>query len=343
MLIRTYDTQIDFYSGRAKARDIPIKASYFRTRGGYEVDLILEVGGKTYAEDVLIDDPDDIIAMRADARFQPVLKLQYVQSNAQRAAQGRIKALQEEVHQHPQSLRAVQYLMIAMAKFRMDEEVLALAADVERRIQENGTGSLAYEDFARSYRWILDARARALSHMGRYDEAVAALRQATQLPDPTVAIDQSINLADLLCELNRPEEALAALPPVTKVSAYGRMQVEWVRLSAAIERGNTEGEAQALTYLREHRADSPRTLQRALLRAGALDEAEQWLLQRLNDPTHRITVLLEMQRYFEPPRPPRAAQWHGLSAALRERATIRAAVAKVGRIDSYPWRYDTYD
>ena len=30
----------------AKARDIPIKVSYFRTRGGYEVDLILD-GGPT--------------------------------------------------------------------------------------------------------------------------------------------------------------------------------------------------------------------------------------------------------------------------------------------------------
>lgn len=36
----------------AKASDIPIKASYFRTRGGYEVDLILEVGGKTYAIEI---------------------------------------------------------------------------------------------------------------------------------------------------------------------------------------------------------------------------------------------------------------------------------------------------
>jgi tetratricopeptide (TPR) repeat protein len=292
---------------------------------------------------VLIDGPDDIIAMRADARFQAMLKLQYVQSNAQRAAQGRIKALQEEVRQHPQSLRAVVYLMNAMVKFRMDAEVLALAADVERRIQENGAGSAAYEDFARSYGWILDARARALSHMGRYDEAVAALRQATQLPDPESSVGPSINLAGLLCELDQPEEALAALPSATKVSAYGRMQVESVRLSAAIERGSTEDEAQALTYLREHRADSPRTLQLALLRAGALDEAEQWLLQRLNDPTRRTAALFEMQHYFEPPRPPRAAQWHGLSAALTERATVRAAVSKVGRIDSYTWRYDTYD
>ncbi len=292
---------------------------------------------------VLIDDPNDIIAMRTDARFEAVLKLQYVRSNAQRAAQDRIKALQEVVRQYPRSLRAVEYLMTAMTDLRMDAQVLVLAAEVERRIQENGAGPAAYENFARSYGWILDARARALSHLGRYDEAVAALRKAAQLPEPASSVGPSINLAYLLCELDRPEEALAALPPAAKVSAYGRMQVESVRLSAAIERGNSEDEAQALTYLREHRADSPRTLQLALLRAGALDEAEQCLLQRLNDATHRTVALLEMQRYFEPPRPPRAAQWHELSATLRVRATIRAAVSKVGKIDSYTWRYDTYD
>jgi uncharacterized protein len=36
----------------AKTRDVPIKASYFRTRGGYEVDLILEIHGKTYAIEI---------------------------------------------------------------------------------------------------------------------------------------------------------------------------------------------------------------------------------------------------------------------------------------------------
>jgi predicted AAA+ superfamily ATPase len=33
----------------AKARDIPIKVSYFRTRSGYEVDLILQIRGMTHA------------------------------------------------------------------------------------------------------------------------------------------------------------------------------------------------------------------------------------------------------------------------------------------------------
>jgi predicted AAA+ superfamily ATPase len=36
----------------AKARDTLVKVSYFRTRSGYEVDLILELRGKTYAVEI---------------------------------------------------------------------------------------------------------------------------------------------------------------------------------------------------------------------------------------------------------------------------------------------------
>jgi predicted AAA+ superfamily ATPase len=36
----------------AKARDIPISIYYFRTRAGYEIDLILEMSGKTYAIEI---------------------------------------------------------------------------------------------------------------------------------------------------------------------------------------------------------------------------------------------------------------------------------------------------
>jgi hypothetical protein len=67
------------------------------------------------------------------------------------------------------------------------------------------------------------------------------------------------------------------------------------------------------------------------------------LLWRLSDPVQRASALLETQRYFEPPRPPRATEWHARRVALQERAKIRAAVKAVGTIDSYTWRYDTDD
>jgi len=307
--------------------------------------LLLEAGEPDRAEQVavLVDDPDDIIAMRADSRYRPLLKSQFVQTNAQHAARDRLKTLQDNVRQQPRSLRALWYLLTAMATERMDEDVLTLTADVDRRIHEAGDGAAAYDEYAQRYSWILDARARALRHLGRYDEAVDALRRATTLPDRVDTVSQSINLAGLLCELDRSEEALASLPSADRVSAFGRMQIESIRLSVAIERGSDGDAAQALTYLREHRADSPQALQHGLLRAGARDEAEQWLLSRLNDPTQRTAALLEMQHYLEPARPPRAAQWHDRSVVLRARPTVRAALSKVGEIDSYQWRYNTYE
>lgn len=121
------------------------------------------------------------------------------------------------------------------------------------------------------------------------------------------------------------------------------MQAEAIRLSAAVERGKPDDATEALAYLREHRADGPTTLQHALLRAGEMDEAEQWLLARLGDPEMRTSALLEMQRYFESPLPPRAAQWRERTVALFTRPAVRAAVSQLGHIDSYTWHNDTYN
>jgi hypothetical protein len=291
---------------------------------------------------VLIDAPDDIITMHADNRYRPLLKLKFVNSNAKHAASNHISTLEDETRQQARSLRTLQYLLAAMAQSRMDAEVLNLTADVDRRIQAAGAADAAYDEYTLSYNWILNARAQALRHLARYDEAIDELRRATQLPDRHDKVSQSINLASLLCALDRPEEALASLPS-DDVSAYGRMQIELIRFTAALERRRDEDAEQALGYLREHRADSAATLELALLRSGALDEAEQLLLWRLSDPVQRASALLETQRYFEPPRPPRATEWHARRVALQERATVLAAVKKVGAIDSYTWRYDTDD
>jgi len=43
----------------AKARDKPVHVSYFRTRGGYEVDLILELAGTIYAVEIKAGRADD--------------------------------------------------------------------------------------------------------------------------------------------------------------------------------------------------------------------------------------------------------------------------------------------
>jgi tetratricopeptide (TPR) repeat protein len=305
--------------------------------------LLLEANEPDRAAEVavLIKDPDAVIAMRADARFRRVLKAPFVRSDAERLARERIDALRQATAQHPGSLQYLRDLLASMARYRMDSEVLTVTDQVDHRIQAAGTS--AYDDTAKNFAWILDIRARALRHLGRYQEAVDILRRVADLPDRTDKVSHAVNLAALLCELDLPEEALKFLPPLDQASTYGKMQIASIRFSAALELGRANDAAEALAYLREHRAESPETLQRALLRAGELDEAEQWLLSRLSDPEMRSSALVEMQRYFEPPLPPRAAQWRASRLSLINRAAIRAAVSQLGRIDDYSWRLDTFN
>jgi predicted AAA+ superfamily ATPase len=51
----------------AKARDTVVKLSYFRTRSGYEVDLILELGGKTHEVEIKAGCVDQADAVKLES------------------------------------------------------------------------------------------------------------------------------------------------------------------------------------------------------------------------------------------------------------------------------------
>jgi tetratricopeptide (TPR) repeat protein len=302
--------------------------------------LLLERNRRDDAVQVaaLVDDPFDIIAFHADLRLRPLLKSDKVRSNARRAAEDQIQALRDVMRQQPRSLNALHRLMLALLRVRKEVEVLGLAAEAERRVDAVGAGAAPYDDMGR-YGFILEDKSRALWHLGRFDEAVTQLRRALELPNKTDEVSQPIDYALFLCELDRPDEALGVLPDEGKISGYGRMLSALVRLSAAVERNSPEDLEHALIYLREHREDSATLLQVGLLRAGLLDEAEQVLLWRLNDPQLRTLALLEVQKYFEPKRPPRAQEWHERDLALEGRPAVHAAILQFGEIDSYAWTY----
>jgi tetratricopeptide (TPR) repeat protein len=286
----------------------------------------------------IIEDPRDIIAFRADRRYRPLLKSERVRSDPRRAAKDEIEALRKTARERPRSLQAALRLINALLDSKLDAEALTLAEEAARRIDAAGTGPPPYDDdwyFAS----LLDARGRALRHLGRYDEAVQQLRRGAQLPERRDKVSQPIDLALLLCELDRPDEALLALPSPDQVSNYGNMLIALVRLSAAIELGVGADADKALSYLRAHRKDSTAILQDGLLRAGALEDAEREFLSRLNDPAERTSALVQAQIYAEQKRPARAAEWHDRFIALKERLAVRSAIAQFGEISEYQWTY----
>jgi tetratricopeptide (TPR) repeat protein len=286
----------------------------------------------------IVDDPRSMIALRADRRFRPLLKSDMVRSDPRRAAKDQIEALRKKVRETPRSLEALQRLIEAMLKSRLDGEALALSEEVARRIDAAADGPAPYDDVG-GFGFLLNSRSTALMHLGRYDEAVQQLQRGAQLPHKRDLVSQPINLALMLCDLDRPEEALQALPVSEHTSGYGKMLIALAQLTAAVERGVGADADKALSYLREHRKDSPWALQAGLLRAGALDEAEHEFLLRLNDPAERTSMLVEAQDYFDAKLPPRSSEWRNRFNALRDRPEVRAAIAQVGEIDRYSWTY----
>ena len=303
--------------------------------------LLLENGDLKRAQQValLVSDPYEIIAMRADLRYRPLVKGKYFDSDAKRAATRQIDALQAAIGQQPRSLVLVARLAEALVRTRRETEAIAAVDRAESRIAQSAGGTTAYDDSDAYYSWILNAKALALRNLGRFDEAVKVLQHAVELPHRVDLVSQSVNLAELLVGLNRPGEAEKCVLPLEKANEYGKAQIYLVLFTVALQRDDRPEADRTLTYLREHRADAPDALQEALLRAGAMAEAQQALLDRLADPQLRSDALVDMQIYFERTRTPKDAEWRARALKLGENPAVREAIAKVGVIERYMWRY----
>ena len=100
--------------------------------------------------------------------------------------------------------------------------------------------------------------------------------------------------------------------------------------------GDTAEVDRQLQYLREHRDDSMKTLEHALVRAGREDEAAQLLISRLETLGQRISALMEVQQYQDVPLPPDAVEFYKRWRKMLGRPDVQAAIAKVGATGKYP-------
>jgi tetratricopeptide (TPR) repeat protein len=218
-------------------------------------------------------------------------------------------------------------------------EALKLLDEVLARAAAPNGGRPAFPDAGEELAWTMDYHARVLAQLGRYDEAVAELRAAAQRPEyggPNIS--QSINLAGLLASLGRFQEAdaIAGAVLARDLSPYGRMQAEAVRGCARVQANDRSGAAGSLAFLKAHQADAPQALQEALICAGDLDGAARLYVDRLRDPDRRIAALSELQDYAAPPvTTPLQRELARRRLLVRARPAVRAAIAKVGRIEHY--------
>jgi tetratricopeptide (TPR) repeat protein len=275
--------------------------------------------------------------VQADNRFAPI-RAGAGPEVLQAAIEKQIQQAREAVKAHPTKLQPVFRLMQVLIESLRFADALQVVDDAISAMS-GSKGPKVYDDY-RTYRvWLLDGRSRALFGLERWDDAVAQLVSARELPESGDAnVSQTINLASEYNDLGKPREARATLAKLytETASPYGLMQGAVERLASADQLGDAAEAEQQLGFLREHREDSLATYQRALISANRQNDAAQLLISRLQDPDQRVDALMEVQEYKEHPRPPRAAEWHRRWKTVRNRPDVREAISKVGNVSEYP-------
>jgi tetratricopeptide (TPR) repeat protein len=215
--------------------------------------------------------------------------------------------------------------------------MLAAADSVLAAIRSTNFPERLYVDLADQEPWFLEYRSLALYRMGRWDDAVAQMKDAADLfENHSGNVSQRIDLGELDCELGHPKDALAAIGDiVSPASPFGTMQIEKVRLEAAVQLRDAAQVKRSLAYLRAHRRDSSETYQEALIAADDLDLAARVLTDRLADAGERQEALASVQDYAAEPEGPVAATLDARLRTVIAREDVQTAIKRVGRVERY--------
>jgi TonB family protein len=284
-------------------------------------------------------DPHVAIGILADRRFDPIRSDLHGRIDVGEVARQAIDLRRDGTRRNADKLEWVLQLTTQLIYTEDYAEVLELCDRVVARARD-GSGPTAYSDWADKYVWILDTRGRALYGLGRQDEAIAQRVAASEVAAMGDHVSQAINLAGLYNELARPKEAKAALATLdpAKLSGYGHTQVAIELVRSSIQLGDAGEVERQLQYLREHKDDSPTTLDFALISAGRDDEAAELLIKRLEDSGQRLAALMDVQEYRAEPVTPVTVEFWRRWKAVVARPDVQAAIGKVGNVGQYPVR-----
>jgi len=282
-----------------------------------------------------IDSAQTALSMRVDKRYDAITASHPQAFDVDRLLIAQIAAAQARMQAYPDQLTPVTDLQELLLLARQYPSVLSIS-DAAVKHAADGDGGTVYTDFSDRYNWILDNRSRALLRLGRFDEALRTEVLAARRPEQGMMnVSQLINLATLHADLQHPDKAAEVIVELGSMSPYGRMQLESVKLKIALGRQDKTATADAMGYLREHRADAIATWQDALLLHGDLDEAAALLIERLGKPAWRNDALVAMQHYAEVTETPLEKLLHQRWNTVTARDDVQAAMQKVGRVETF--------
>jgi tetratricopeptide (TPR) repeat protein len=196
------------------------------------------------------------------------------------------------------------------------------------------------------YFWVVSKSAFAEVEAGRPARGIERMAELSgyALDDYPELVTHRINQAALLLDQGRFDDAVKAARSAQSryLSPFGQQWVRAIEACATInaipakQQSSRDGKAAidaALAPLRDKRDANPSAYAYALLCANRLDDAEQWYIRRLGDPAMRGDALQALQIFAAGKgEPPAYSQIQERLAKVRDRAKVRQAVNKVGRV-----------
>src|SRR5258706_2797894 len=225
---------------------------WWRDLGLLQLDRGEPSAAITNLKDVSV--PYSLVSILADNRFAPVRSALGASLDVDAAISRQIERDRTAVSRHPEEIDPVVQLAYMLIFSQRCAEALQLSETAIARANSIG-GTKAYTDYDKSFVWIFDIRSLALWGLGRFDEAVAQLQEASHRPENGGDnVSQVINLAGRYDDLGRAREAretLAGLGPAG-ASAYGQMQVAVELLNSAAQLEDTAEIERQLQFVSEH-------------------------------------------------------------------------------------------
>src|SRR5690606_27897688 len=186
-----------------------------------------------------ITDPETLVRMRADRRFDPLLDPDSWRANVSLASSREIERMRLLVLSHPDRLDALTSLAHQLTLGGRHEDVVTLADETLAKIASAPLDAPPFTDLHHQV-WLMNYKSIALRRMGRIDEAVETLRLASRLGENgQTNVSQTLNLGIVECNRGESAAALAAADSAGEaISPYGRAVRATIRHCAAVQLGD---------------------------------------------------------------------------------------------------------
>lgn len=282
-----------------------------------------------------IDSPMEILALRADKRFDRFIDRSSPRFDPVQAAQRHLDALRVDALLAPEQINPLVQISQALLVLGQHEEVIALTQPIALAAAD--TGIPRRFDKSSDVAWLLNNRAVAQRRLGDTDAALATMEIAAQFHEEGATnISQRLNMASWQVGLQQPREALDSIQRVGgNLSPYGEAVQQWVRFSAYRQLGDAVQADSARAWLKAHEEDANGYVVETLLEDNALDQAAAHLIADLRASDRRSDTLLSLQQLRTVPSLPGDAERDRRWRQLVARADVQAALNAVGRSERH--------